>query len=102
MFLAGFRIGLNVEASNVIDVGYSGVVGAQRIANGEAPYGHFPASDTLKACGPADADGHVDDRIQANGRCESANPSGDTYAPVAYLAYLPGYLAFGWTVSTTA
>ena len=97
VFLAGFRIGLNVEASNVIDVGYSGVVGAQRIANGEAPYGHFPVSDTtLKACGPADADGHVEDRIQANGRCESANPSGDTYAPVAYLAYLPGYLAFGW------
>src|SRR5205823_4148592 len=26
VFLAGFRIGLNVEDSNVIDVGYSGVV----------------------------------------------------------------------------
>ena len=31
IFLAGFRIGLNVEASNVIDVGYAGVIGAQRI-----------------------------------------------------------------------
>src|SRR5919201_2888211 len=31
VFLAGFRIGLNVESSNVIDVGYSGVIGAQRI-----------------------------------------------------------------------
>ena len=42
VFLAGFRVGLNIEASNVIDVGYAGVIGAQRIANGEAPYGHFP------------------------------------------------------------
>src|SRR6188472_349051 len=31
VFAAGFRIGLNVRASNVIDVGYSGVVGADRI-----------------------------------------------------------------------
>src|SRR5919202_1065060 len=36
VFLAGFRIGLNVEDSNVIDVGYSGVVGADRIAHGQA------------------------------------------------------------------
>jgi hypothetical protein len=28
IFLAGFRVGLNVERSNVIDVGYSGVIGA--------------------------------------------------------------------------
>src|SRR5215210_6348099 len=52
VFAAGFRIGLNVRASNVIDVGYSGVVGAQRIANGEAPYGHFPV-EAGKACGRA-------------------------------------------------
>ena len=32
VFLAGFRIGLNIEASNVIDVGYAGVIGADRIA----------------------------------------------------------------------
>src|SRR5947208_520526 len=31
VFTAGFRIGLNVRSSNVIDVGYSGVVGAERI-----------------------------------------------------------------------
>ena len=42
MFLCGFRIGLDVANSNVIDVGYSGVIGAHRIASGQAPYGHFP------------------------------------------------------------
>ena len=42
VFLAGFRVGLNVRASNVIDVGYSGVIGADRIVNGQSPYGHFP------------------------------------------------------------
>src|SRR5438046_2352759 len=42
VFLVGFRIGLNVRASNVIDVGYSGVVGAERIVSaGESPYGHM-------------------------------------------------------------
>jgi hypothetical protein len=97
VFLAGFRIGLNVEASNVIDVGYAGVIGADRISNGQSPYGHFPVEDDLKACGPAGADGEVRERIQENGRCESANPRGDTYGPVAYAAYLPGYWLFGWT-----
>src|SRR5436305_2771202 len=97
VFLAGFRIGLNVEDSNVIDVGYSGVVGAERISHGQAPYGHFPVEGKRKACGPADADGEIRDRIQTNGRCESANPQGDTYGPVAYEAYLPGYWLFGWS-----
>jgi hypothetical protein len=97
VFLAGFRIGLNVENSNVIDVGYSGVVGADRISHGHAPYGPFPLEGKLKACGPADQDGEIRDRIQTNGRCESANPQGDTYGPVAYEAYLPGYWIFGWT-----
>ncbi|TMK66559.1 MAG: hypothetical protein E6G60_02840 [Actinobacteria bacterium] len=41
VFLAGFRIGLNVEDSNVIDVGYAGVIGAQRIATGQSPYSTF-------------------------------------------------------------
>src|SRR5919204_3478436 len=45
VFLVGFRVGLNVEDSNVIDVGYSGVVGAERIAHGQSPYGHFPVED---------------------------------------------------------
>jgi hypothetical protein len=97
VFAAGFRIGLNVQASNVIDVGYSGVIGAQRVANGQSPYGHFPVEGSRKACGDADAEGEIRERIQANGRCESANPQGDTYGPVAYEAYLPGYLTLGWS-----
>jgi hypothetical protein len=96
IFLLGFRIGLDVVDSNVIDVGYSGVIGAERIASGQAPYGHFPIEGNLPKCGPADAFGEVRDRIQANGHCESSNPQGDTYGPVAYEAYLPGYAIFGW------
>jgi len=97
VFLAGFRIGLNVETSNVIDVGYAGVIGAHRIVNGESPYGHFPVQDDLKPCGPADAEGEIRERIQTNGRCESSNDRGDTYGPVSYVSYIPGYLLFGWT-----
>jgi hypothetical protein len=97
MFAAGFRVGLNVRSSNVIDVGYSGVIGAERIVNGQVPYGHMPIEGTLKPCGPKDQDGEIRDRIQTNGRCESANDRGDTYGPVAYEVYIPGYLAFGWT-----
>jgi hypothetical protein len=97
VFLAGFRVGLNLQASNVIDVGYASVIGAQRIAaQGEMPYGHMPTDDG-KECGEPDADGYVRERIQTNGRCESANERGDTYGPVTYLAYVPGYAAFGWT-----
>jgi len=97
VFLIGFRIGLNLEDSNVIDVGYAGVIGAQRIATGVMPYGKFPEEDALKACGSADSAGEIRDRIQFNGRCESANPLGDTYGPVAYEAYLPGYWIRGWS-----
>jgi hypothetical protein len=98
VFLGGFKIGLNYRGgSNVIDVGYAGVIGAQRIATGVVPYGNFPEEDDLKACGPADANGEIRDRIQHNGRCESANPLGDTYGPVAYEAYVPGYELFGWS-----
>ena len=98
VFLAGFRVGLNVEAErSVIDVGFAGVVGAHRIVNGEMPYGHMPVQESLKPCGPADAEGEIRERIQTNGRCEASNPRGDTYGPVSYLAYVPGYAAFGWT-----
>jgi hypothetical protein len=97
VFTAGFRVGLNASSSNVIDVGYSGVIGADRIAHGQSPYGNFPIEGTLKACGPADAEGEIRERVQTNGRCESANPQGDTYGPVAYEAYLPGYLIKGWS-----
>jgi hypothetical protein len=99
VFLIGFRIGLNVTQPepNVIDVGYSGVIGAHRIVEGQSPYGHFPVDDKeLKACGEPDAEGEVRDRVQTNGRCESANERGDTYGPVAYLAYVPAYLLLGW------
>ena len=169
IFLAGFRIGLDLGDSNVIDVGYSGVIGAHRIANGQAPtatshrrpvvpaaprtatagpccasrrtdavrsrtstvtrtgrwrtrrtfratrssagretttrctrrtaarppYGHFPL-ETGEECGPADRNGRVVLRIQENGRCEGQNAHGDTYGPVTYQAYLPGYAIFGW------
>jgi hypothetical protein len=61
LFLMGFRVGLNVADSGAIDVGYAGVVGADRIAHGERLYDNFP-----------------DDVSQ-----------GDTYGPVNYLAYLP-------------
>ena len=92
-----FRIGLNTEASNVIDVGYAGVIGAAAVVHGQSPYGHMPVEDSLKACGEADAEGGIRDRIQANGRCETANDRGDTYGPVSYLAYVPGYLVRGWS-----
>ncbi len=98
VFLAGFRVGLNLEAQrNVIDVGYAGVIGADRILDGRAPYGSMPVTDDLEPCGPADSEGTVRDRIQSNGRCESANPRGDTYGPAAYLAYVPAVLTFGWS-----
>jgi hypothetical protein len=97
VFLAGFRIGLNHRDSNVIDVGYAGVIGAERIASGQSPYDHFPVEEDLKPCGGADAEGEIRDRIQTNGRCESANPQGDTYGPVAYEAYLPAYWIRGWS-----
>jgi hypothetical protein len=96
LFAGGLRIGLNAADSNVIDVGYAGIIGAERIAHGSAPWGNFPRQDDLPECGPADAAGDVRDRIQPSGLCESANPRGDTYGPVAYLAYLPGYGVSGW------
>jgi hypothetical protein len=71
IFLVGFRVGLNVTNSNVIDVGYSGVIGADRLTHGDEPYGRFPADD----------------------------PSGDTYGPVNYYAYVPFEQAFPWSGS---
>ncbi len=97
VFLAGFRIGLNVAESNVIDVGYAGVIGAERIVeSGQMPYGHMPVREG-EPCGSPDSYGEVRDRIQTNGRCETANDRGDTYGPITYLTYVPGYLAFGWS-----
>ncbi len=71
VFLLGFRVGLNVASSNVIDVGYAGVIGADKLVHGEALWGHFPKD----------------------------NPHGDTYGPVNYVTYVPAeqLLGFGGT-----
>ena len=97
MLLMGFRVGLNLQQDGVLDVGYAGVIGAQRIADGTAPYGRFPERETGRPCGPPNADGEIADWIQANGRCETALPLGDTYGPVNYHAYLPGLAVLGWS-----
>jgi hypothetical protein len=69
IFLIGFRVGLNITNSNVIDVGYSGVIGADRLTHAESLYGDFPRD----------------------------NESGDTYGPVTYYAYVPFELVFPWS-----
>ncbi len=69
IFLVGFRVALNVTSSNVIDVGYAGVIGADRIVDGAPLYGAFP----------------------------SDNAMGDTYGPVVYLAYVPFEQAMSWS-----
>jgi hypothetical protein len=68
LFLVGFRVGLNVADSGAIDVGYAGVVGADRVAHGEPLYGEFPADVSR----------------------------GDTYGPVNYLAYVPFEAIWPW------
>ncbi len=69
LFLVGFRVGLNLADSGVIDVGYAGVVGADRIADGKQLYDNFP-----------------DDVSE-----------GDTYGPVNYYAYVPFEQVFPWS-----
>ena len=69
VLLVAGRVVLNVTDSNVIDVGYSGVIGADRIADKKPIYGNFPDDDQ----------------------------SGDTYGPVAYYAYVPFEQAFPWS-----
>ena len=61
ILLMALRWGLNGLNSNVIDVGYAGVIGADLIQNGQTPYGNFPDD-----CG----------------QC-------DTYGPLNYIAYMP-------------
>ena len=70
VFLCAFRIGLNIADSNVIDVGYAGVIGADRIADGDPLFG----------------DGFSDDVER-----------GDTYGPVTYLLYVPFEQALPWS-----
>ena len=71
LFLVGFRVGLNVADSGVVDVGYAGVVGADRIVDGDPLYGGYP-----------------DDVSQ-----------GDTYGPVNYAAYVPFEQVWPWSGS---
>jgi hypothetical protein len=69
VFLVGFRIGLNAVDSNVIDVGYAGVIGADKLLHGKKLYGHWPPD----------------------------NAYGDTYGPVNYYTYVPFRAIFGWS-----
>jgi hypothetical protein len=69
VFLLGFRWALNVANSNVIDVGYAGVIGADKLMDGTPLYGAFP----------------------------SDNQHGDTYGPVVYYAYVPFEQALPWS-----
>jgi hypothetical protein len=68
IFLLGFRIGLNVTDSNVIDVGYAGVIGADKLTKGDRLYGEFPKD----------------------------NQHGDTYGPVNYATYVPFEQVMPW------
>ena len=68
--LVGFRVALNVVDSNVIDVGYAGVIGADRIVDGDGLYGDGFSQDVGK---------------------------GDTYGPVNYLLYVPFEQALRWS-----
>ena len=71
LFLMGFRVGLNMADSGAIDVGYAGVVGADRVAHGEPIYDNFP-----------------DDISE-----------GDTYGPVNYYTYVPFERIWPWSGS---
>jgi hypothetical protein len=94
--LMGFRLGLNNQDSNVIDVGYAGVAGASRLIDGVLPYGHMP-DKTSKPCGGKYSNGDPKAYIQPNGRCESPIGQGDTYGPTIYLTYIPAVAILGWS-----
>jgi len=96
VFALGFRAGLNFWDSNVIDVGYAGVAGADRLLHGTSPYDHMP-KQTGKPCGARYSDGSWSAYVQADGRCESPVERGDTYGPVMYDAYVPFTAALGWS-----
>jgi hypothetical protein len=70
-FASGFVLSLNLDAG-VLDVGYAGVAGADRILNGISPYGHMPTDDIVAR-------------------------TGDTYGPLNYLLYIPFIWLLGWS-----
>ena len=87
--LVGFRLGLNNRDSNILDVGYAGVVGADRLLNGSQPYGNMPTNQGTPCAGRY-ANGDPIGYVQStSGRCESPVSSGDTYGPAVYVAYMP-------------
>jgi hypothetical protein len=95
--LVGFRLGLNNQDSNILDVGYAGVVGADRLLHGTVPYGHMPVK-TARPCHGRYANGDPVAYVQStDGRCESAIESGDTYGPMVYVSYVPFVAALGWS-----
>ena len=98
VFLIGFRLGLNAFDATVIDVGYAGTVGADRVLRGQLPYGTFPTR-AATPCGVKHADGTSSAYRQAkeDDRCESPVANGDTYGPVNYAAYVPAVAVTGWT-----
>jgi len=98
VFLIGFRLGLNAFDATVIDVGYAGTVGGDRLIRGQLPYGNFPDA-TGAPCGIKNSDGTSSAYRQAkqDGRCESPVANGDTYGPVNYAAYVPAVAVAGWT-----
>src|SRR4029078_4690944 len=88
LFLVGFRVGLKVDnGRSVVDVRYGGVIGGDRILDGEVPYGTMPVTDDLKPCGRANSDGEILERIQANGRCAASHSPRGTFGTSASLAY---------------
>jgi hypothetical protein len=95
--LVGFRLGLNNQNSNILDVGYAGVVGGDRLLNGTLPYGHMPVK-TGRSCAGRYSNGDAIGYVQStSGRCESPIESGDTYGPTVYLSYVPFVAIFGWS-----
>lgn len=67
--LAVFRIVLNVVDSQVIDIGFANVVGADRIAGGEGVY---------------------------DGQFTTLIDRGDSYGPLSYLSFIPFEQLFPW------
>jgi hypothetical protein len=98
IFLIGFRGGLDRYDSNVIDVGYAGVVGADRLISGDTPYGTFPTRSGA-TCGLTYADGtsQAYRQVARGHRCESPIELGDTYGPINYASYVPAVALLGWT-----
>jgi hypothetical protein len=69
--LIAFRLTINIADSGVIDVGYAGTIGADRVTHGETLWGE--------------------------GEFPDDNRFGDTYGPVNYYAYVPFELALPWS-----